>query len=219
MQQLESAIEPQFDPLEFYTEDELNGLGRDCRYCENCIEEGIDFYGDPILKCKIHKFKIMIFPYNQELCISAAYKKWTYKDFYPAESYIGYCSKFQMKPLIRIDCYLSVLKKYRKLYPNAHFEVITRQSFGEIQGDHILSPSWNLLKKSKKEKWNFEQYSRAFIKEMDRNPNAKKYMSDLKKKIAAGITVFLVCVEKNPLECHRSIIKKIMELKKNAKYQ
>jgi uncharacterized protein YeaO (DUF488 family) len=108
---------------------------------------------------------------------------------------------------IKLDCYLAVLKKYREKYPNALFEVITRTAKSP------LSPSWELLNKAKEQNWSFERYKRAFLKEIKNNSRAKEKMKEIKKKARGGRTVFLVCYEKNPNECHRSIIKDFLENK------
>ena len=109
-----------------------------------------------------------------------------------------------IKPHIRIDCYLAVLKKFKEQYPNAHFEIITRTAHS------ILSPSWELLKKSKEEEWNFEYYSNELLKEFKRIPAVWKKIEEL-QKIAKTKDIFLVCYEKDASKCHRSIIKTIME--------
>lgn len=105
---------------------------------------------------------------------------------------------------IRIDCYLVVKKKFEKQYPNAHFEVITRTS------NSILSPSWELLKKIKREKWSFQEYKIKLLEELSLNPKVIPKLEEM-RKIAEKKTLFLVCYEKDPSQCHRSIIKKLIE--------
>lgn len=111
---------------------------------------------------------------------------------------------------IRVDCYLSVLKKYKVMYPEAHFEVITRTAHS------ILSPSWQLLKTAKLGKWDFQTYRTYFLEEIERNEKALKLICDL-RKLSKEKVVFLVCFEKNPNLCHRSIIKELIETENDSK--
>jgi uncharacterized protein YeaO (DUF488 family) len=105
--------------------------------------------------------------------------------------------------MIRTDCYLAVLKKFKEKYPNAHFEVITRVAKSP------LSPSWDLLNKAKEEKWDFDKYRQALIIELGESGAAAKKLWEL-KLIARKKDVFLVCYEKDASKCHRSIIKELM---------
>lgn len=116
--------------------------------------------------------------------------------------------------MIRIDCYLWLLKDCKRKNPNAHFEVITNPT------KHPLSPSDNLLIeagifKRKDGKYNpkmpFKIYRKKFIKEMLSNPKAIKKIQELKKMHENGETIFLVCYEKDPKKCHRSIVKELIE--------
>lgn len=104
---------------------------------------------------------------------------------------------------IRTDCYLAVLKKFRTQFPNAHFEVITRTA------NHILSPSWQLLQKYKEENLSFEEYTPLFLYEMERTPCQTK-LHEL-KQLAQDKDVFLVCYEKDDTECHRRLVKELIE--------
>ena len=106
--------------------------------------------------------------------------------------------------IINTDCYLAVLKEYKARLPDAHFEVITRTA------KSCLSPSTELLNYAKKSKISFEDYEIFFIKEISRNPEAKKRINEI-REIAKDKVVFLVCYERDPEVCHRSIVKKIIE--------
>lgn len=106
--------------------------------------------------------------------------------------------------IINIDCYLRVLEEYKAKFFEAHFEVITRTA------KSCLSPSWYLLDYAKENGISFKEYERLFIKEISENPEAKKRINEL-REIAKDKVVFLVCFEKNPSVCHRSIVKKIIE--------
>jgi len=106
---------------------------------------------------------------------------------------------------IRIDCYLSVLKTFKKTYPDALFEVITRAK------NHPLSPSWDLLKRARRENWEFKKYEFSFLTEIAKSSIAKKRLRELQELHKHGVDIFLVCYEKDPLKCHRSIIKNLLE--------
>jgi len=106
--------------------------------------------------------------------------------------------------IINTDCYLAVLKKYKAKFFEAHFEVITRTA------KSCLSPSKCLLNYAKKNGISFKEYQKLFIKEISENPEAKKRINEL-REIAKDKVVFLVCFERDPEVCHRSIVKKIIE--------
>ena len=114
-------------------------------------------------------------------------------------------------PEVRIDCYLGVLKKFKKEFPNAYFEYVNNRN--------ILAPSRELKieagvekKKdgTKNPKMLFDEYSIKYIEEINNNPKALKRLKEL-SIILRFTDIFLICYEVNPLECHRSIIKKILD--------
>jgi len=105
---------------------------------------------------------------------------------------------------IRIDCYYGVLKKYHRKYPKAHFELIMRKDF-----NHILSPSWSLVKRYEKGR-DWEQYKIDFLKEIYSQPEAIAKLVEL-KNIAKEKLLFLICFEKSYIQCHRRIVKWLME--------
>lgn len=104
---------------------------------------------------------------------------------------------------IRVDCYLSILKKMKLEYPEDHFEVITRTA------QSVLSPSRKLLTIAKAGGMNFETYKIALIEELDRSEKAKIRLKQL-KQIAEHKLLFLVCFEKDASQCHRSIVKELI---------
>ena len=108
--------------------------------------------------------------------------------------------------MIRVDCYLAKLNEFRKKFPDSHFEVITRTSKSP------LSPSWKLLNRSKEMKIPFEEYLTLLENELNNNPLAQKRIDEL-ITISKAKEIFLVCYEKDPSNCHRSFIKKLMEQK------
>jgi len=108
---------------------------------------------------------------------------------------------------IRIDCYLSVMKKFAAMtdHKDAHFENVTRE-----YAESPLSPSRNLLYGFKRGEMTQEQFFSYLLAEFKANPDAIDriaYLRDLSKRKV----VFLVCVEKDPAKCHRSFLKKLIE--------
>ena len=106
--------------------------------------------------------------------------------------------------MIRTDCYLAVLKKFKEKYPSAHFEVITRYA------NHVLSPSWELLRQAKEENWSFKRYKEALLKELLNNNAALEKIKKL-KNISRRKVLFLVCYEKDASKCHRTIVKELIK--------
>lgn len=105
---------------------------------------------------------------------------------------------------VRIDCYYGVLEKYKRRHPHAHFELIMRKDF-----NHILSPSWELVKRYETGS-GWEQYKIDFMHEIYSNPLALENLVAL-KEMASKKTLFLVCFEKSPLQCHRRLVKWLLE--------
>ncbi|HEY0088780.1 MAG TPA: DUF488 domain-containing protein [Candidatus Lokiarchaeia archaeon] len=108
--------------------------------------------------------------------------------------------------MIRVDCYLAKLNEFKKKYPDSHFEVITRTTKSP------LSPSWKLLNKSKEMKMPFDVYLTLLEEELKNNPLAQKKIDEL-ITISKSKDIFLVCYEKDPSNCHRSFVKKLIEQK------
>ena len=102
------------------------------------------------------------------------------------------------------ETYLAILKRMKQEHPDAHFEVVTRTA------KSILSPSWQLLKTAKENNWSFKTYKHYFLIEMKFSPQAIQRLREL-KKLAETKDVYLVCYEKNPKVCHRSILIEIMK--------
>jgi uncharacterized protein YeaO (DUF488 family) len=119
---------------------------------------------------------------------------------------------------IRIDCYLAKLKKYKRKYPNAHFEYVNNRN--------ILAPSEELLHKhlptinayrrgeiTKKEvEKDFLLYSNEYLDEINNNPKAIKRLKEL-AFIKQYQDIFLICYCRDETLCHRIIIKKILDRK------
>lgn len=106
--------------------------------------------------------------------------------------------------MIKTDCYLAILDRYRAQFPNAHFEIITRSA------GHILSPSKNLLEDYKQAKISWEQYVVRFIEEMFASPKAMEKIKEL-RQLSLRKLVYLVCYEKDASQCHRAIIAKLVK--------
>jgi len=105
--------------------------------------------------------------------------------------------------MIRTDCYLAVLKKFKIQYPLAHFEIVTRAT------NHCLSPSWQLLQKYKDEGLTFDEYIPIFLYEMER-PECQTKIHELANRSQLQ-DVFLVCYEKSDDQCHRRLLKKLID--------
>jgi uncharacterized protein YeaO (DUF488 family) len=190
---------------------------KETRSCNECtrktIAETTDYFGKvvKVFRCPIIPTDITI---AETPVVKKIIKDFTGREFYIYTDPITKCERFILpkgEGVIRVECYVAVLKQYREDYPDAHFEIVTRQMFGD-EGDSVLSPSWDLLKKSKAENWPFEKYTQSFLTEMrNSTTGSQARLAILKKQKDLGKTIFLVCVEKDPQECHRSILKKILD--------
>lgn len=108
--------------------------------------------------------------------------------------------------MIRTDCYYAVLNKFKKEYPDAHFECVMRQKFNSV-----LSPTWDLLNTAKTQKWPIDDYYKALGRQIQHDPVALVRLEFLRDLVRKGKTVFIVCFEKDALICHRTLIKEFIE--------
>jgi len=108
----------------------------------------------------------------------------------------------------------SYFANVKNLPQEAHKEYVTRARFNSI-----LAPSAKLLieagifKKtdgSKNPKMPFDQFRVKYEKEILANPAAIERMRFL-KELAEQMDVYLICMEKSALFCHRSILKTMIE--------
>ncbi|HME53812.1 MAG TPA: DUF488 domain-containing protein [Candidatus Lokiarchaeia archaeon] len=106
--------------------------------------------------------------------------------------------------MIRVECYLAVLKSFKQKYPQAHFEVMTRTAKSP------LSPSQALLDRYKQGKESIDVYFVELEQELRARPAAMHRLKEL-EDISKEKDVFLVCYEKDPSMCHRSLVKRMME--------
>jgi uncharacterized protein YeaO (DUF488 family) len=106
--------------------------------------------------------------------------------------------------MIRVECYLAVLKSFKQKYPQAHFEVITRTAKSP------LSPSQALLERYKHCNQSLDAYFVELEQELRARPAAMQRLKEL-KAISKEKDVFLVCYEKDPAMCHRSLVKRMIE--------
>jgi uncharacterized protein YeaO (DUF488 family) len=113
---------------------------------------------------------------------------------------------------LRTDCYAAVIGKFRRNYPKAHFECVMRYppSVHLNMAPGILSPSPALLMSGKKGQISFTEYGEKLYRELFTNPQAIRRMKEL-KVLAKSQLVFLVCVEKDASQCHRSLLKNWIE--------
>jgi len=69
-----------------------------------------------------------------------------------------------------------------------------------------LAPSWDLLRKYKKNLISWEQFTEEFVSELTNRPDALKYLRLLAMR---RDTIYLLCFEKT-YPCHRFILLKIL---------
>lgn len=102
----------------------------------------------------------------------------------------------------------------KNLPKEAHREYVMRARFNSI-----LAPSAKLLVEAgifkrtdglKNPKMPFDQFRIKYEKEVLANPEAIKRMRFL-KELAEQIDVYLICMEKSALFCHRSVLKTLIE--------
>lgn len=121
--------------------------------------------------------------------------------------------------MIRVDCYLAVMKKFKEKYPDAHFEVITWRTRSPLAPTTQLLIDAGYFKKAdgtRNPKMPFKDYKIRFLLDLRKNPRAKERLKELVKIVKKGQELFLVCVEKHPYingipNCHRVIIKEVLE--------
>lgn len=113
---------------------------------------------------------------------------------------------------VRLDCYLAVLEKFKHEYPDAIFEIITRKVIPPYHlTPSVLSPTWELLDQAKHEQWPIEKYFAALRQQFFYDFDAHAELKRLRDIARSGKTLFLVCYEKDPNKCHRTLIKKLIE--------
>lgn len=97
----------------------------------------------------------------------------------------------------------SYLADIKNLPENTEKIVVTRSA------GHILSPSWGLLNDYKSGKITWRQYEERFRKEMN-NDVCVAAMRKIKWE-AKTKDIFLICYEGPGKNCHRHILKKMIE--------
>jgi len=113
---------------------------------------------------------------------------------------------------LRTDCYLAVLKRFKVKYPTAIFELVHRAS------GSVLAPSVDLLIRTgifakadgSKNPKDFVLYRRLYREQILTNKMAMQRLREL-KQMAERQDIFLVCLEKDPTNCHRTLIKEMIE--------
>jgi len=115
---------------------------------------------------------------------------------------------------VRVDCYVAVFDKFNAEYPDARFEVITRQTIPGIghTTPSVLSPTWSLLTAAKQEGWSMDQYCAELAKQFNGDVAALVLINELAKVVYGGKDVFLVCFEKDPGRCHRGFVKTLVDM-------
>lgn len=108
----------------------------------------------------------------------------------------------------------SYFANVKKLPKEAHKEYVMRARFNSV-----LAPSAKLLVEAgifknadgtKNPKMPFDQFRKKYEKEVLENPLAVKRMRYL-KDLAERTDVYLICMEKSALFCHRSVLKTLIE--------
>lgn len=109
---------------------------------------------------------------------------------------------------IRVDCYAAVLSKYQSKFPKGQFEIVMRKPWTvgikNVQPS-VLSPSETLLTLYQFGHTQFKRFAQLFEKELFTSKWAIFKLKTL-REIAKVREVFLVCCERNPAECHRSLL-------------
>ena len=187
-----------------------------CYHCEHLRERRhADFFGNKYngLWCAAEQEEIKFSDVTAQY-----FRKTTLKNFYIHSASCVDCQNFNPRPGIRVDCYMSKLKDYIErintfnLKHCVFVDVTNRQyaqNIAHVKHLRILAPSTQLLKRSKAENWDFEKYKKAYVKEMHLG-NRQEQIQRL-AFLAKHHTIFLLCVEKDPSECHRTILKEIIE--------
>lgn len=92
----------------------------------------------------------------------------------------------------------SYLANIRNLPENTVKMVVTRRA------GHVLSPSKKLLWDYKNRRISWNEYVKRFYQEMD-NDICRAEMRRI-KKLANDKHVYLICYERSPYKCHRSLL-------------
>jgi uncharacterized protein YeaO (DUF488 family) len=85
---------------------------------------------------------------------------------------------------------------------------IKKEYFGKWYKE--LSPSKDLLKSYKTNKIDFKSFERLFLEEIEKS-NVTEIFKEIVKEIIKGKNVTFLCYEKDEVNCHRKLIKKICE--------
>ena len=97
------------------------------------------------------------------------------------------------------ETYFAIVKK---LPAGVQKEYVMRGRF-----NHILAPSWTLINDWKNAKITWNEYEQRYKDELFNNPEAIQRMLEL-QELAKTQDVYLICFEKSPRFCHRSLLLK-----------
>lgn len=81
----------------------------------------------------------------------------------------------------------------------------------DLEWDPRLAPSELLLSQYKEKSISFQEFTRRFKEEMQIRPDYNEACKDIKQSLDAGEDVYIICCEKDPFECHRTLIKDDIE--------
>jgi len=99
------------------------------------------------------------------------------------------------------ETYFNQYKGWGMIIPKDAIQINVMRTYGSI-----LSPSYSLLNDWKDKKLSWENYTERFIKEIQSNPEALKYMTQI-KELSKNKDVYLICACYNKKkQCHRFIL-------------
>ena len=101
--------------------------------------------------------------------------------------------------------YLAKKKEYEENFPEEDQIVVTRTA------GHILAPSKELLEDWKNNKIDWEEYNERYLKEILNDPEKISKVKELAKRFRDGDKIRLICYEKDPSHCHRSILQRLIK--------
>jgi uncharacterized protein YeaO (DUF488 family) len=74
-----------------------------------------------------------------------------------------------------------------------------------------LSPAWELIDTMKQEDWSMQKYYQELEEQFSNDLEAQSEIERLRGIVKSGKTLFLVCFEKDASQCHRTLVKQLLE--------
>ena len=94
-----------------------------------------------------------------------------------------------------------ITRYYPRGIKKSHFDLWSRHA----------SPETALLKRYKNGEIDWKEFSKEFKKQMRTSPESKKAIEELMELLKKEKTVSLLCYEKEGLNCHRYIVKALVD--------